>query len=37
MHTTIRELLDKKQGVMTDDVLYKALNSAHKDVSLRDF
>lgn len=37
LHTTIRELLDKKQGVMTDDVLYKAITAAHNDVSLRDF
>lgn len=37
MHTTIRELLEKKQGVMTDDALYKALNAVHDDVGLREF
>lgn len=37
MHTTILELLEKKKGVMTDDVLYKALNAVHDDVSFRVF
>lgn len=37
MHTVIVELLNKKQGAITDTELYKALKDLYEDVSYKDF
>ena len=37
LHTTIIELLEKKQGVLTDEELYKALTASHDGIGFRAF